>query len=259
MPTLPVPLRPPAREPAQRAAAPAGLAMAAPAAPAAAAPAQPEAAPRPALRLPPAETLHFDARRGARVGSAVLHWQPDPADAGHYRLTLEIDGLGRGRRTLHSEGRVDDAGLAPQRHTDGRQPGALQAANFQREAGKISFSGPAVEFALPAGAQDRVSWIVQLAAIVDADPTLQRPGAAVVFFVAGARGDAGPWRFEVVGPERVDLPAGESVDALHLRRVADRPWGLEAEVWLDPRRQHLPVRLRLATVEGGEVMELWRR
>ena len=57
------------------------------------------------------------------------------------------------------------------RFTDTRIRRATVAANFQREAGvngggKISFSGSAQELPLVPGVQDRVSWMVQLAAIV---------------------------------------------------------------------------------------------
>jgi hypothetical protein len=33
--------------------------------------------------------------------------------------------------------------------------------------------------------------------------------------------------------------------ALHLRREPQRPWDSRVDVWLDPARHHLPVRLRM--------------
>ena len=37
---------------------------------------------------------------------------------------------------------------------------------IQREAGRITFSGPQVEYPLLPGAQDRISWLLQLAAVL---------------------------------------------------------------------------------------------
>jgi hypothetical protein len=67
----------------------------------------------------------------------------------------------------------------------------------------------------------------------------------VVLMVVGVRGDALPWRFEAVGVEDLELPAGPVRGALHLRREPQRPWDSRVDVWLDPARHHLPVRLRM--------------
>jgi hypothetical protein len=47
------------------------------------------------------------------------------------------------------------------------------------------------------------------------------------------------------------------VDALHLQRRAPQPYALQVDVWLDPARQHLPVRLRQSLPPGGWATE-WR-
>jgi len=46
-----------------------------------------------------------------------------------------------------------------------------------------------------------LSWIVQLAAVLAAEPALRRPGAIVSIPVAGLRGEAAVWRFRTVEPE----------------------------------------------------------
>jgi len=78
--------------------------------------------------------------------------------------------------------------VAPLRHAELRRAREQRAVNFQREAATITFSGPQVAYALPPGAQDRLSWMIQLPAILEADAALTRAGAVVTLFVAGTRG-----------------------------------------------------------------------
>ena len=51
---------------------------------------------------------------------------------------------------------------------------------------------------------------------------------------------------------RCELPAGEVPQALHLQREPTRPYDTRVEVWLDPARQHLPVRVVFTTLPGGQ-------
>jgi hypothetical protein len=206
-----------------------------------------------ATRVPASTRLHYRLQRGELVGSAELHWQH--RDDG-YELSLE--GALQGMPVLGSasRGQLDADGIAPLRHADRRRTRELRAANFQRKAGLITFSGPSTEYALRAGAQDRLSWMIQLPAIVAADPALAQPGARITLFVVGTRGDVDDWVFEVQGRDNLDLDAGRVEDALHLKREPQRPYDTRVEVWLDPARSHLPVRAVLTTVPGGQPLEL---
>jgi hypothetical protein len=78
----------------------------------------------------------------------------------------------------------------------------------------------------------------------------------VTRFVAGARGDAEAWRFEVLGHEALELPAGTVPKALQMRREPTRPYDTWVEVWLDPARQHLPVCAVFTTLPGGQPLQL---
>jgi hypothetical protein len=195
-----------------------------------------------ATRLPPPATLHYLLRRGGSEGRAELVWQPDGND---YTLSLRAR-AGSTQPGWTSSGRLDSHGLAPERHAEWRQRRELRAANFRRDIGQISFSGPRHQHALLAGAQDRLSWMLQLAAIVAADPALEQPGASVQLFVAGARGDAGLWTFVVQGHDNVTLPDGSTADAVLLERLPAFPYDTHVRIWLDPARHHLPLRTRLA-------------
>jgi hypothetical protein len=193
-------------------------------------------------RLPPAVTLQYAVQRegAVRAGGlqAELRWRP--ADDGRYELTMSLAATG-----WASVGMVDEHGLAPERQVETRRGREVRAANFQRDSGRITFSGPQLEFPLLPGAQDRLSWLLQLAAVLEANPGLAGAGGEVTLFVAGPCGDAGPWTFKSQGAETAELPAGATAGAVHLRRSPDRPYDTRVDVWLDPARHHLPVRLRL--------------
>jgi hypothetical protein len=214
-----------------------------------------EADPRPELptyatRLPAAATLRFETERRQRGGWAELRWQP-----GEQGYTLALQGLGALGVGATSQGGFDAAGLAPLRHAELRRGREVRAANFQRDSGRITFSGPAVEHPLLPGSQDRLSWLVQLAGVLNADSTLAEPGAQLHMVVAGTRGDAEVWTFTVQPRAALEVPAGRVERPVHLLREPRRPYDTEVQVWLDPAREHLPVQLWLrlrATGEGTE-------
>ena len=77
--------------------------------------------------------------------------------------------------------------------------------------------------------------------------------------VVGARGEAGVWTFDVEARENIDLPAGPVTGALRLKREPRKPYDTQIEVWLDPARHHLPVKVRQGVSQGGEATELLLR
>jgi len=196
-----------------------------------------EAIPLYRTRLPPAALLRYELTRGALSGSGELLWRP-AGDQYELRLDGRVGPLAV--LTQISSGGFDAAGLAPLRFTDKRLRRPTSAANFQREAGKITFSGPSTEFALGEGTQDRLSWMMQLAAIVAAEPTLRDVGAKVVMGVVGAYADASVWAFRCMGHEPVDSGAG-AVDAIKYLREPRELHDTTVQVWLDPAHHFLPV------------------
>ncbi|HZF80208.1 MAG TPA: DUF3108 domain-containing protein [Rubrivivax sp.] len=208
--------------------------------------AQPVEAPVYATRLAPPATLHYVVQRGVASGHAVLRWLPD---GDRYGLSLRADLPTAPHVTRASQGLLDAHGIAPERYTEGRRGRESRAVNFRRDSERITFSGPQIEHPLPAGAQDRLSWMLQVGAVLAADRRLEAAGQAVLLFVVGARGDAEVWTFKVQGPEQIDLPHAGAVETVHLRREPSHPYDTLAEVWLDPKRHHLPVRAHL-TLRG---------
>ena len=197
-------------------------------------------------------TLRYDMQRGGLRGNGELQWRPG---ADRYELKLEGQVAGLTILTQVSQGGFDGAGIAPQRFTDRRIRRPLTAANFQREAGKITFSGPQTEYPLHAGAQDRLSWMIQLGAVVAAEPALGIADAKVVMFVSGSHGDAGVWVFRCLGPDTVDSRSG-SVAAIHFKREPRGQYDTTVDVWLDPKRHHLAVRALLRAGPNDDGLDL---
>jgi hypothetical protein len=130
------------------------------------------------------------------------------------------------------------------------------AINFQRDQGVITFSSSSRAIALYPGAQDRLSAIFQLAAIAQAQPGGLTSGQHIRMQVAGLRGVADDWDFEVVGDEVVQ-PNGAPIPVVHLKRDPVAPYDLRVEVWLAREAGHLPVGLRYTPVPGRFSEGFW--
>jgi len=241
-PPQPLPLPEPAATPPQAAAVtPTALPAVPPTPPTPATPAVDIALPAaPALRLAGPAAWVYQLRQGGQDGEARLEWQPQADGRYSLRLSRRI-----GERALpgwQSLGRLDGSGLVPQRFAQQRDGQDRQATNFDLEGGLISFSASPARHERPEGAQDRLSWWLQLAALVQAQP---QPGGRWRLWVAGLRGELREWVFEA-GPAE---PGAEAA-MLHLRRLPLGPQDPGLELWLDPQRGYWPVRLRQGDPEG---------
>jgi hypothetical protein len=63
------------------------------------------------------------------------------------------------------------------------------------------------------------------------------------------------WVFRFVARERISTDAGP-VNAVKFTREPRKPYDTQVEVWLDPARQYLPVRAKLAAPPNGDALEL---
>jgi hypothetical protein len=196
------------------------------------------------LRLAGPAAWRYRLRQGGQDGEAQLDWRPEADGRYSLRLTRRIGE--RALPALESLGHTGSAGLAPERFALQRGGQDRQAVNFDAEGRRISFSASPARHELPDGAQDRLSWWLQLAALVQAAPA---PGGRWRVWVAGLRGELREWTFEAVdaGPE--------DAGTLHLRRLPLGPHDPGVELWLDPARGYWPVRLRQGDPEtrGFEV------
>ena len=201
-------------------------------------------------RLPAPVQLRYALNYNGQSGEAVLSWRHDGQ-----RYAMDLIGIaqtaGRPLLAQASQGALDVNGLAPDRFVDRRRGGRQQAANFRRDIERIGFSGPQRQFPAWPGAQDRLSWLAQLAAILAAGHVEPE----VRLFVVDARGQGGTWRLQRLPDERLATSAGE-VWLQRWQREPLRPEGLQVQAWLAPALGHWPVLLRFTALRSGDVIEL---
>lgn len=210
----------------------------------------------PTLRfaIPASVRLHYLVTATARhvhlQGVGELLWRHDGTN---YEARLEVSSALLPRRIQHSAGHITADGLSPLRFSDKAR--SEEAAHFEREEGKVSFSSNRPDAALLPGAQDRLSVMLQIGAMVAGDPRQFPAGTLISIQTASVR-EAEPWLFTVEGEEELQLPGGK-VGTLKLTRNPRREFDQKVELWLAPGMDYVPVRLRLTQPNGDSVDQQW--
>lgn len=201
------------------------------------------------LRIPGSVTLDFTAtgQDGASPMQGVfgeLVWLQDGSryDA---RLTLKL--LFSTIRSQHSTGRIGPSGIEPERYSESRK--AEVASHFVRDQAQVIFSNNAPPVPLLAGAQDRLSVMMQLGGLLAGDPGRYPTGSRISVQTVGPR-DAGIWVFVVGEEEKLSLPAGEYT-ARKLTRSPRQEFDSKLELWLAPGYGYLPVRIKQTEPNGN--------
>ncbi|QDL52999.1 DUF3108 domain-containing protein [Rhodoferax aquaticus] len=157
-------------------------------------------------------------------------------------------------RTLTSKGELSAQGLEPTRFGD--KVRSEQAAHFVRERGQVVFSANTPDIPIEAGAQDRASVFIQLAAMFGGEPERFPAGSSFAFQTVDARA-AETWRFKVAALEPISLPSG-NFNAIKLLRDPVGDYGQKVEVWLAPTMSYLPVHIRITEANGNVLDQVWR-
>jgi hypothetical protein len=204
--------------------------------------------------VPDSVKLVYDVTAHSRQvdwhAKAELVWKHD---AEFYEATLELSAPLFPSRKQRSTGRITEQGLAPSRFSDKTR--SEEAAHFERDKGRITFSTNQPEAPLLAGAQDRLSILIQLAAMIGSAPQRFPPATTIEIQTASTR-DAQVWLFTVAELEQLNLPGGK-LAALKLIRNPRREFDQKVELWLAPGMDYAPVRLRLTQPNGDWVDQQW--
>jgi hypothetical protein len=239
--------------------APPAPALAAAEPPPAAVPAEPVPPPAPEARrykvdLPPPAKITMDVARtdadGTRwSGEAQLGWTfRDDTYRIEFEAGIRIVFTRVNLAVLTSEGAVAATGFAPVKMTEKRRGRALTATHFDWQHDKITFSSSQKTVPLTAGAQDKASVPLQLAAIARGDAAQL---AGDIDIQVGEDRDAVVFRFVVVGQEEIDTKLGK-LQTVHLSRPPkEGSYRSRLDVWLAPNKGWYPVQIRNTEVNGA--------
>jgi hypothetical protein len=181
--------------------------------------------------------------------NAELLWR-NQGDSYSARLRYSAFGMAR---VQTSQGRITDAGLAPDRFSDKYR--SEVAAHFNYEQHKVTFSANTPDAPLLAGAQDRLSVLLQLGGLMASEPTRYASGSTFTVQTVGAR-SADTWLFTFILTETLELPGG-TMQTVRLERIPREPYDQKVEVWLSPDLDYLPVRIRLTETNGDSADQQW--
>ncbi|MDR3096964.1 MAG: DUF3108 domain-containing protein, partial [Paraburkholderia sp.] len=181
--------------------------------------------------VPPSGELQYDTFfNGARNQPGTIHWK---TDGKRYEMVVSVPLPFVGTFSWTSRGHVDAFGLAPEQYIEKRGHRPENFTIFNREEKQIIFTRTPNSLALPDGAQDRFSMVMQLASLVRGNPDAYKPGVTREFYVAD--NDSGEtWPIATIGDETVSTDHG-FVTARHFMRLprheGDRR---RIDVWLAP-------------------------
>ncbi|KVE33202.1 DUF3108 domain-containing protein [Burkholderia sp. TSV86] len=203
---------------------------------------------------PPSGELRYDTfYNGMQNMGGTIHWQTDGST---YSLFVSMPLPFVGPYTYESRGRIDAFGIAPERYveTRGRRPSDF--AIFNRDTKQIVFTSTPNSVALPDGAQDRFSLLMELAGLVRGDPGAYRPGVTREFFVVD-RNSGETWPITTIGDETISTNAG-MLAARHFMRLPRHAGDTRRiDIWLAPSLGWLPARMVQTEPNGSQIELLW--
>jgi len=198
-----------------------------------------------AQAVPPERiTLTYELKRNSvvvDVSETLEH------DGRTYVITSE--GKGRGILALFgvlkrtSRGRITPQGLRPDEFRDERPGGWTVSAKFDWDARSVTQekNGKSETLKMPTTAQDPLSLAYSFAFVPP-------KGKEYDVMRADGRGLT-PFRFTVVGTEKLATPAGE-MQTLHIAKVPDGPEDKATDIWFAAERDFLPVRVLVVEKDG---------
>ncbi|MDM0115746.1 DUF3108 domain-containing protein [Variovorax sp. J22R133] len=209
-----------------------------------------------ALQVHGSTRLSFEllGQRGQQPWKGVFGELVWLQDGNQYNAQLALKILFKTIRNQTSVGRIDANGVAPTRFSETRKTEV--ASHLVRDEGKVVFSTNAPTVPLLPGAQDRLSVVMQLGAMLAGDPARYPEGSKIAIQTVGPK-DADVWIFNVEGTEQITVPSGE-YSVRRLSRAPRSEYDYKLELWLAPELGYLPARMRQTQLDG-DVIDLQLR
>jgi len=151
-----------------------------------------------------------------------------------------------------SRGRITPQGLRPDEYRDERPFGWVASVKFDWDAKTITQErkGKSETLQMPPGAQDPLSLAYTFAFY---------PPKEKQFDIVRADGRGlTPFRFNVVGNEKLATPLGE-MQTLHIEKVRDGPGDKATDIWFATDRDFLPVRVLVVDTDGARADQIVTR
>ncbi len=214
-------------------------------------PVGPQTTPVTAISLPGSARLEYKMTGTSKglnyFADAELVWTNNGV---RYDALMKVSAMFLGSRSMTSAGLITPGGLAPTRFSDKFR--SEQAAHFEAEKGKITFSANTPDAPWIEGAQDRVSVFLQLGGMLAGKPADFPPGSSITLYTIGPR-EADTWTFTVEAEETLQL-LGSEIQTVKLTRKPRREYDQKVEIWYAPSLGYLPVRNRV-TQQNGDFID----
>ncbi len=178
---------------------------------------------------------------------STLIWRHDGT---YYEANWVFYHVKAGEQSHYSNGLVTPQGLAPL--AGSYRTKTRQEMKFDHAGERLEFAPELAEWKMPPGTQDRLSLIIQLAALFAADPDRYPPDSTISLPVAtAAPPSVQTWSF-VVGTEKqaIDGLRGTPLNTIHLLHEPTQDTDTRMELWLAPALEYLPARVRIAQPNG---------
>ena len=199
-------------------------------------------------------TLTYEMKRNGTVLAEVAETLEH--DSRTYAITSEVRGrgilalFGVLKRTSH--GRITLQGLRPDEFRDERGSSWAVSAKFDWDARSVTQErkGKSETLQMQGIAQDPLSLAYSFAFV---------PPKGKEYDVTRADGRGlTPFRFTVVGTEKLATPAGE-MQTLHIAKLRDGPEDKSTDIWFAAERDFLPVRILIVEKDGTRSDQLVTR
>ncbi|MGB7183542.1 MAG: DUF3108 domain-containing protein [Burkholderiaceae bacterium] len=206
----------------------------------------------------------------SKIATAVMDFVPKD---GRYLMQLTVESM-LADLSYSSEGRVDQHGLHPERYIEKRKV-AFRSARTKQVQYVVSKDAAAInrfdggKLTVPPQTQDRLSLMIHLSLVAQANPTLLAPGQEIdIPFARVSAVSSSRWSASEVQPVQLDAGASEN-DTTHTRRaapvrpaqriarVADKKESVDVAFWLSADKDRLPLVLQFS--ENGRSLKFVTR
>ena len=217
------------------------------------------------LRTPQTHDMRFDYQNMQLSLSDLPAAAPEPQAAASDAQAAASEAQAAASAPQATASQPQAAASAPQA-TASQPQTAASAAQATASQPQEAASAPqaAASEALPAlptlvpGAQDRLGALLQVAGLVAGDRMRYSQPGASIDLPAVHPDRTGQWHFVVQGQESVQALNDQTLATLHLMHAPQDAQDARIELWLAPRLDYLPARVRVTEANGDTIEYLVR-